>query len=220
MKHLWTLLVVVAAGCASDAAPLSTADAHDAGSFCDRAAELQCHEAYTCLTADERKDLDLPMTQPECVRQIKASCERGFDQCDAGGRAFSPDAAGTCLDDMTAATCNDASQPFLGARSCEQVCAATSGAFAIEWQFSGGYSCASLGIDTVALITDGDGPTNTDLFDCFASTGTTATLPFGAYHVHLELYENGALRWSSTPSAETLDQPTVDLGTITVPVAN
>jgi hypothetical protein len=219
-----SLFVFVTAACGGgDGSGGGTVDVEDPSAFCRAAAETGCETMYTCLTEDERKVHGLPPTVGECERAYESRCEDAVDTCNTTSTAYASDAAGTCLDEMAAATCNDAAEPWLDAPSCTRLCAVTAGSFEIGWTFDPPtYSCSQLGVTTVAVYSVGaGGKTWVDVFDCYIGSGITDALPVGMYSLRMELYNASNQRvWSSPSLAGKLDDDRVDLGTITIPVGN
>lgn len=207
-------------GCADDGVPLgSSVDTTNVSAFCRASAQTECNTMYACLTAAEREDMDLPMTVAECERERESHCENLVESCDDNIYAYSPNNAASCLDEMQVAACNDAAEPWLDAPSCKEVCHRIVGALAVAWQFSPAYSCYDLGVYYVDVVSSGPKGTFKDRFDCTAGGGTTADMPFGAYDVHIELFDaSGVRRWMSSAVSAALDDGIVDVGTITVPV--
>lgn len=216
MKSI-SVVVLALAACADN--PSTTVDTTNLAEFCRAAATTGCTTMYACLTDAERTSRHLPKTEPECERKLKASCETSFEACPDQTHEYASDAAATCLDQMSAATCSDAGQAWLDAPACSDVCRRTAGAFRVAWQFEPAYACATLGIATVSVVTTGGGHTHADQFRCADTSGVTAPLPLDKYTVYIELYDTqNVLRWSSTAKSRDIDADVVDLGTITIPV--
>jgi len=194
-------------------------DTSDPKAFCLATAQTGCSKMYACLTEDERMQRHLPATEPECERSLKAQCETDFTSCADATHVYAADAAATCLDQMSAATCDDAGQPWLDAAACSTVCERTGGAFEVEWEFAGGYLCSDLNIASVTVVSVGATQTYADQFRCDAMAGVTEVVPVGDYQVHIELFDaGGAKKWWSDPIAHGADADVVDLGLVLVPV--
>ena len=218
---IWSLFLVVAA-CGGGGDGSFSGSVDSPAEFCRGVAQTGCQAMYDCLTQAERDAKHLPPTEAECERALAASCNNVVDGCADSTHAYSADVAGQCIDDMQASTCIDASQPWLGAKSCDSVCALTQGKFEVAWTFSPSYhSCSDTGVTTVSVISVGPGgKTYVDSFDCFSASGITDVLPVGAYNVHVELYDSSNRKLWASPSVNgKLDDDLVDLGTITIPVS-
>lgn len=217
------LLFVVACGGGGGSGASSHVDVENPSAFCRAVAETGCETMYSCLTDAEREAKGLPMTIGECERELESRCEDSVDRCNTSTTAYGSRAAGACLDEMTAATCNDAGEPWLDAPSCDALCVTTAGAFELGWAFDPPtYTCSQLGITTVAMYSVGGGGTTwVDTFDCYAGSGITDVLPVGTYAVRIELYDvNNNKLWGSSSVTGKLDDDRVDLGTVIIPVGN
>jgi hypothetical protein len=214
------LLVICACGGGGGTSSLDV-NVEDPSAFCRAAAETGCTTMYECLTQAERDAKHLPATEAECERKLESSCEAAVDDCTDATHGYAAQAAGMCLDEMNAATCNDAGEPWLDASACANVCATTAGSFRIAWAFSPSWhSCSELGVSSVAVYSiDAANRTYVDVFDCYAASGMTDALPVGTYSVRIALYDaSNKQLWSSAAIASKLDDDVVDLGTITIPV--
>jgi hypothetical protein len=219
-SKLWFLILWV--GCGGDGSSSIGVNVEDPMAFCRAVADMGCQAMYDCLTPDERAAKNLPATVGECERKLESGCEDAVESCNDGSHGYASAAADACLREMDAATCNDAAEPWLDAPSCTTICAPTAGRLHVKWGFNPpSYTCSALNVQTVAIYATGsDGRTYVDSFDCFALSGMTDTLPIGTYSVHLELfnYSNQKL-WTSVAMNAKLDREVVDLGTVTIPVA-
>ncbi|HEY5948741.1 MAG TPA: hypothetical protein VIV40_24790, partial [Kofleriaceae bacterium] len=110
-KNLVPALFLLVA-CGGDGSPSSLVDVEDPSAFCRAAAETGCTTMYDCLTPAERDAKHLPATEAECERKLESSCEAAIDNCADNTHAYAAAAAGKCIDEMTAATCNDAGEPW------------------------------------------------------------------------------------------------------------
>lgn len=222
-QRVMSLFLLVASACGGGDGSATFVDVEDPSAFCRATAEISCTTMYECLTPAEREAKKLPATVAECERMLESRCEDGVDACNTATTAYASSAARDCLDEMLAATCNDASEPWLDARSCQGVCATTAGVFALRWAFSPSYySCADIGVTTVAVVSrEKSGQTYVDRFDCYVGSGITDVLPLGTYSVFVELYNASQQNvWTSTAAVVTLDDDRLDLGTLTIPVSN
>jgi hypothetical protein len=220
-SKLWLLCLVAA--CGGDGGGDVVVDAEDPSAFCRATARITCEQAYACLTPAEREANDFPATEPECERVIESRCESAIDSCSrSSSHGYASEAAGQCLREMDAATCNDAGEPWLDAPACDNICAPTAGAFKLKWAFNPpSYTCSQLNISTVAVYSVAkDGRNFVDTYDCYTGSGITDVLPVGSYAVHLELFDyNNQKLWAGSATSATLDRELVDLGTVTIPVS-
>jgi hypothetical protein len=224
MNNRFVSLFVFLVACGGDGGgSTGLVDVEDPSSFCRAAAQVGCETMYGCLTDAERKAKGLPMTIAECEREIESGCEDAVDSCNSTTTGYASSAAGACLQEMDAATCNDAGEPWLDAPSCTKLCAVTAGAFSIKWAFDPPtWTCSQLGIESVAMYSVGaGGKTWVDTFDCYGGSGITDALPVGTYAVHIELFDaSNQKRWVSSTMTGKLDDDLVALGTVIIPVAN
>ena len=220
-NKLWFLILLV--GCGGDGGSAATVDPADPSEFCRATAQIGCEAMYACLTPEERMAKNLPATVGECERKLESGCEDAVARCNDGSHGYASEAAGACLREMDAATCNDAAEPWLDAPSCANICAPTAGVFRLQWAFNPpSYTCSQLNVQTVAVYaTAANGGRNfVDVFDCFAGSGITEKLPIGTYSVHLELFSPSNQKvWTGIAMSAKLDREVVDLGTVTIPVA-
>jgi hypothetical protein len=219
-KKLWLLVLVAACG-GGDGAGGLVVDAEDPSSFCRATARIGCEAMYSCLTPAEREAKHLPMTEAECQRDLESGCEDAVDNCADSTHGYASDAAGACLREMDAASCNDAGEPWLDAPSCSNICATTAGSFKLRWAFNPPtYYCSDLGVSTVAVYSVAAGGRNyVDTYACYAGSGITDVLPVGTYAVHIELFNASNQKvWASSATTGKLDRELVDLGTVTIPV--
>ncbi|HEX5063630.1 MAG TPA: hypothetical protein VFV99_29835, partial [Kofleriaceae bacterium] len=188
-NKLWILFLLGACGGGDGAGGLAV-DVENPSAFCRAVAETGCSTMYACLTDAERMAKHLPMTEAECERQLESGCEDAVDSCNDNTHGYASDAAGACINEMQAATCNDAGEPWLDAPSCSNICAVTKGSFEVQWAFSPSYhSCSELGVTTVSVYSiAAGGRTYVDTYDCYTGSGITDVLPVGTYSVHLELF--------------------------------
>jgi hypothetical protein len=220
-NKLWLLIALM--GCGGDGSGSANVNVEDPSAFCRAVAETGCDTMYACLTPQERAAKNLPPTVAECERKLESGCENAVDACNDGEHGYASAAAGMCLDEMVAATCNDAGEPWLDAPSCAKICARTAGSFQIKWAFSPSWhSCSELAIQTVAVHSVGaGGKTYVDEYDCYAGSGITDALPIGTYSVHLELFNASHSKvWTGVAMPGQLDRELVDLGTVTIPVSS
>jgi hypothetical protein len=221
MNKKLSMLVLVAA-CGGGGGGSGAVNVEDPSAFCRATAQIGCETMYACLTPQERDAKHLPATEAECQRDLESGCEDAVDNCSDSTHGYASAAAGDCLREMDAATCNDAGEPWLDAMSCANVCAPTAGSFKLRWAFNPpSYTCSQLNIQSVAVYSvASNGRNYVDLFDCFYGSGMTDVLPIGTYSVHVELFDPSNVKlWSGPAMAGKLDRELVDLGTVTIPVS-
>jgi len=196
-------------------------DTSDPSAFCRAAAEQACATMYACLSGEEMRALHLPDDEAACAREYESRCEDGIGDCDDDDHAFASADAAACLDEMEGAVCNDAAEPWLDAPSCQtNMCERVRGTFFVQWQLSDYHQCEETSIGKVGLsIRDEAGIETEALFACDEYAGMTPPVRVTDYTVRFVVYDRtNRLVWASPEVEGTLDEPTVNLGYVEIPL--
>ena len=96
-----------------------------ARSSCEAASAAFCESVYPCFSAEELRELDLPVLEEECPEQLvrELGCDKELvDEFCAEGERYDVAAARRCLEQSRSATCESVRAGAEFAPACNEMC--------------------------------------------------------------------------------------------------